>query len=363
MLLDICGSTEALASDWGEAMRRRTVVLGGYGAVGREVVRLLAGSDRQVLVAGRNQPRASALATTFTGAVPVAVDVNRPGSLENVVAPDDLVINCTGVESVALARNVVEAEAHYLDISASHDHLVALASLDEIATAYRRTILCSVGLAPGLTNLLAADLDRRYPGVQPIEMTALLGLGDDYGDASRAWSLARIGTTFPDPVDGRPVRNFRDGRRVLLPAGFGRRRAYRFDLADQHILTRDLHRAVVTRLCFDPAIVTWLAAAASRVGPLGKLLAQVARRLPATRVGTTWFAARVELRGGPAHWAIGPSQSRGTAAVAAFAGRLFDNDEPEPGVQHLHKLTTLAEARGSLQDAGVYTTPRPLGGW
>jgi len=338
-------------------------VLGGYGAVGREVVSLLAYAGRQVVVVGRNQRRASALAATFTAAVPASVDINTPGALGNVVSRDDLVINCAGVESVALARSVVEAGAHYLDISASREHLVALAGLDEIAAARGRTILCSVGLAPGLTNLLAADLHRRYPGVQPIEVTVLLGLGDEYGDASRAWTLSRIGTTFPDPVDGRAVGNFRDGRRVLLPAGFGRRRAYRFDLADQHILTRDLHRPVVTRLCFDPAVVTGLAAAASRLRALAGPLAQAARRLPAARVGTAWFAGRVDLRGGPSHWVIGPSQSRGTAAVVAFAGRLFDNDEPEPGVQHLHKLTTVAEARDRLQDAGVHTTPRPLGDW
>lgn len=58
---------------------------------------------------------------------------------------------------------------------------------------------------------------------------------------------------------------------------------------------------------------------------------------------------------------IGPSQSHGTAAVVAVASRLFDNDEPLPGVQYLHKLTTLAEARDGLDDAGVHTTPRPLG--
>jgi hypothetical protein len=343
-------------------MGRRTVVLGGYGAVGREVVRLLANADRQVLVAGRDESRASAVATSFAGAAPASVDVSRPDSLHNVVARDDLVINCTGLENVALARSAVEAEAHYVDISASQDYLAALAALDQTAIAHGRTILCSVGLAPGLTNLLAADLHRRYPGVQPIDVTCLLGLGDEYGDASRAWTLARIGTTFPDPVDGRPVGNFSDGRRVLLPAGFGRRRAYRFDLADQHILTCDLQRPVVTRLCFDPAIVTRFVAAASRLPALAGPIAQVVRRLPATRVGTAWFAARVELRGGPMHWAIGSSQSQGTAAVAAFAARLFDIGEPEPGFHHLHNLTTLAEAHGSLHDADVHATTRPLGG-
>ncbi len=340
-------------------MGRRAVVLGGYGAVGREVVRLLADGGRQVVVAGRDESRANVLAATLAGARGASVDISRPGSLHEVVSRGDVVINCTGVESVALARSVIESGAHYVDISASQDHLVALASLDEAATARGGAVLCSVGLSPGLTNLLAVDLHRRHPGGQPIDVTVLLGLGDDYGDASRAWTMGRIGTAFPDPVDGGPVSNFSDGRRVELPAGFGRRRAYRFDLADQHVLTRDLHRPVITRLCFDPAAVTRLAAAARRLPALARPIARAARRLPATRIGTSWFAARVELRGGPSHWAIGPSQSQGTAAVTALAARLFDEAEPEPGVQHLHNLMTLSEIGDRLQDAGVHST-RPL---
>ena len=340
-------------------MGRRVVVLGGYGAVGREVVRLLGDGSRQILIAGRDEPRAGALATTIAGAVAAAIDLSRPNSLREIVSRDDLVVNCTGMEDIALARNVIESEAHYLDISASQGHLAALAALDETAVAHRRTILCSVGLAPGLTNLLAADLHRRYPGTRPIEVTALLGLGDDYGAASQAWTLARIGTTFPDPIDGSPVRNFHDGRWVAFPAGFGRRRAYRFDLADQHVLTRDLQRPVITRLAFDPAFVTRFAAAGSRLPGLGRAIARTARRLPAAHFGTAWFAGRAEILGGPSHWAVGFGQSHGTAAVTAHASRLFDHGEPEPGLQHLHNLTTLLEARNSLQDAGVLTTTNP----
>lgn len=344
-----------------KTMGRRVAVLGGYGAVGSEVVHLLADGSRQILVAGRDEPRARALAATVPGAVPAPIEVNRPDSVREVISADDVVINCTGVESISLAQSVIESGANYMDISASQDHLVALAALDETAVARQRTILCSVGLAPGLTNLFVADLHHRYPGTRPIDVTALLGLGDDYGAASQTWTLARIGTSFPDPVDGRPVGNFREGRRVLFPAGFGRRRAYRFDLADQHVLTRELQRPVVTRLAFAPAFVTRFAAVGSRLPALARAIAQVARRLPVTRIGTAWFAARVEVRGGPFHWGVGHSQSYGTAVVAACAVRLFDEGEPPPGLQHLHNLTTLLEVRDDLHDAGILTTTHPHG--
>ncbi|MCH9736983.1 MAG: saccharopine dehydrogenase NADP-binding domain-containing protein, partial [Actinomycetia bacterium] len=88
-----------------KTMGRRAVVLGGYGAVGSEVVHLLADGSRQILVAGRDDPRAWALAATVPGAVPASIEVNRPDSVREVVSTDDLVINCTGVESISLARS------------------------------------------------------------------------------------------------------------------------------------------------------------------------------------------------------------------------------------------------------------------
>lgn len=337
----------------------RIVVLGGYGAVGRALVGRLVGAGRPVVVAGRDARQAAATAAAHPGARPAAVDLTAPASLRDTLSAGDVVVNCTGLEDLRLVQVAVAAGAHYTDITATRTYLDALATVHDTAVAGRRTILCSVGLAPGLTNLLAADIDRRHPDPRPIDITLLLGLGDAYGAASHEWTLSRLGATFPDPVDGHLVRNFSDGRRVALPGGFGARRAVRFDLADQHTLTRTLDRPVTTRLAFDPAAVTTLAAAAGRLPPLGRAVAGLLRRLPPVRMGTAWYAGRVERRGGPGHWTLGASQTQATAAVTAVAVELLRDDDPPPGVHHLHQLVTLTDVAARLHHAEVLTT-QPL---
>jgi hypothetical protein len=292
-------------------------------------------------------------------AQPLTVDVATPSSVRRAVADGDVVVNCTGRDDPRLGQVAIDAAAHYVDISATSSHLDQLGALHDTAVTRDSTVLLSVGLAPGLTNLLAADVHRRETDDRPIDITVLLGLGDDYGAAARGWSLGRVATTFVDPVDGRVIGNFSGGSRVALPGGFGTRRAYRFDLADQYTLTRDLARPVRSRIAFDPATATILAALASGVPPLGRLAARLTNRLPALRLGTSWWAVRVERQGGPAHWAIGDGQSDATAAVTAVAVDAVMGGGVPPGAHHLHQVLTLADARQQLQEAGVHTS-RPL---
>jgi len=66
--------------------------------------------------------------------------------------------------------------------------------------------------------------------------------------------------------------SFLDGRKTDFGGSLGNRTAYRFNFADQHILTRTLSVSTVsTRLCFDNPFVTRALAILKRIGML-KLL-------------------------------------------------------------------------------------------
>ncbi|WP_433476707.1 hypothetical protein ACQPZP_06410 [Spirillospora sp. CA-142024] len=123
---------------------RRVVVLGGYGAVGREVVAGLRGHVPEVVVAGRD---------------------------------------------LAKARGV-----HYVDVSASREVLAGIAKLDRLATERSATAVLSVGLAPGITNLLA----REFGGAD-LDIGVLLGSGERHGPSAVEWtldSLAGLGESW-----------------------------------------------------------------------------------------------------------------------------------------------------------------------
>ena len=90
-----------------------------------------------------------------------------------------------------------------------------------------------IGVAPGLTNLLARLCVDGLPDAQGVDITVLIGLGERHGTAAVQWT-----------VDGLTARQRRDGAgpgraRVSLP-GFGTRGAYPFPFSDQHTLTETL---------------------------------------------------------------------------------------------------------------------------
>jgi saccharopine dehydrogenase-like NADP-dependent oxidoreductase len=111
-------------------------------------------------------------------------------------------------------------------------------------------VIVSVGLAPGLTNLLAASVHAATP--RPVDLAVLLGAGEEHGAAATEWSYRLLGRHFDD--HGRSTRNYTSPSVFELP-GHGRRRLYRVDFSDQHALSRDLGTRVRTYFVSTPA---WL---------------------------------------------------------------------------------------------------------
>ncbi len=206
-------------------------------------------------------------------------------------------------------------------------------------------MLLNVGLAPGLTDLLAAAVHASAPG--PIDLAVFLGAGERHGAAAVAWSYGLLGRRFRDTSTGSLVRNYTTPRRFDLP-GHHRRRLYRVDFSDQHVLTRDLGVPVRTYFGLDSrlataslATLTWLPGASS--APQGL-------HLPG---GDQWL---VLARGhdGTSHWASGRVEAHATAVVAATAARVVCG--LPTGVHHLHQVLTVAElpvGRGIHLEKGV----------
>jgi hypothetical protein len=194
-------------------------------------------------------------------------------------------------------------------------------------------VVASVGLAPGLTNLLAAAAHDEARAA-PIDIVVLLGAGERHGDASVQWAYGLLGRRFLDPASGRPVRNYTRSRRFTLP-GHGTRRLVRADYADQHVLTRDLGVPVRTYFGLDSRLATGALAALTRV-PGGS---RAPRGLPLPGSDRWLVLARTD--DGVTRWATGRNESRATAEVAAAAARLAAS--VPAGVHHLHTITSLAD--------------------
>jgi hypothetical protein len=294
----------------------RALVLGGYGAVGRLVVERLRAQGATAHAAGRDPRRADRV-----------VDLRAPATLDAALEGVDVVVNAAGMEDPGLVARVTDRGIAFVDITATTAYVDAVEALRPAAP-----VVLSVGLAPGLTNLLAAAVHRDAPG--PIDLAVVLGAGERHGKAGVAWTYDLLGRRFADPATAAPIRNFSRASRFRLPGGTSTRRLPRVDFSDQHTLTRDLGVPVRTHFGLDSRIATAALALLTRV-PGGRH-APKGLHLPG---GDEWIVlARAD---GRSRWATGHGQSHATAVVAVEAARAAGG--AAAAVHHLHELLTLAD--------------------
>ncbi|MER7458854.1 saccharopine dehydrogenase NADP-binding domain-containing protein [Micromonospora sp. NPDC126480] len=322
------------------------VVIGGYGAVGRVVATTLARDPaNEVVVAGRDRARAAALARSGPGRLTAhRLDLDDLRGLDGLLTNAAVVVMCVEHRNEALARACLERGVPVVDISASADVLHGIERLDATAKRTGTAAVLSVGLAPGLTNVLARRCTGRLPSATSVDVTILLGAAGDHGPDSVRWTVQ--GLMAP------PDRTRRPGRaRVDLP-GFGSRTAYPFPFSDQYTLTRTLGVPVTTRLCFDSGAVTaalfWLRAiggfrVADRLGG-ARLLTAASNRL---RLGGDRFvvhASATDAAGGRVWSAVtGSGECHATGVVAAeIATGLMGRRYP-PGVHHIDQVVDVGE--------------------
>ena len=296
----------------------KVLVLGGYGAVGTQIVAMLRAHGETAYVAGRDAGRADRV-----------LDLRAPGSasVRAALRDVDVAINAAGVEDPALVALIANHGVALVDITASTPYIAMLER-----RSLGAPVLVNVGLAPGLTNLLAAAVHAASGG--PIDLVILVGAGERHGAAGVDWTLDLLGRRFPDPGNGAWVRNFTQSRTFDLP-GYGPRRVYRADFSDQHALSRDLGVPVRTYFGLDSRPATATLALLTRV-PGGSRFPQ-GLSFPGSNRWLT-LARGID---GTTRWARGRGQSRATAFMAMLASRAAVG--LPPGVHHLHNVMTLGD--------------------
>lgn len=298
-----------------------------------------------------------------------------PGELEQVLTGARLVLACAAHTSSALAEAVLQAGVHYVDVTADRALIAGIEALDPLARQHDAVAVLSVGLAPGLTNLLAAAACAGLDTVQRVDLLVQLGLGDAHGPAAITWTLDGLDAAFDVPEVGgwRAVRAFSQRRHFTTPAlpatvadkqPAARRRlvGYRFDFPEQRTLPRTLGvPAAASWLALDPPLATAALALAAEVG-LGRLLRiPRARRLAlavltrvhvgSDRAGAVATATGTRA-GAPAECTLavtGHGEATLTALVAAAVTEQLLTDGAPPGVHHIEEITDATAVIASLR--------------
>lgn len=321
---------------------RRILVIGGYGHVGRKIARRLVAAGRLVTLAGRNGAKARAVATQL-GCEGTTLDIDHPESWTEPLSTATVVICCLDTRSAELTRAVLERGARYIDISATDAVLRRIEQLDGLAREQGTLAVLSVGLAPGLTNLLAQEARAQCPEAIRFRIGVLLGLGDSHGPAAIDWTLRRLAPLAPGDI--LPMRFGRDRR--ALPS-------IPFDFSDQHSLMRRGFPDVETRLALASPLISpltlkllvWMAGRPA-------LRKALATSIPFLQIGSDRAALVVEAYTEndelPACRLTleGREEAEITAAIAAEIA-LRVEDMRDQGVRHVDELLRLADICGTL---------------
>lgn len=289
--------------------------------------------------------------------VPAELDISAAIDYESLFEGVGVVVMCRDQDSAEIARQCLNRGIHYVDISASYPVLSKIEALRETARESGATAVLSVGLAPGLTNLLAKHCQSKVPEMTAADIYVLLGLGEAHGEAAIRWTLENLDTTYSVLENGKTkqVKSFQDSKKTVFPDGTGRRTTYRFNFSDQHVIPYTLGlQGSSTRLCFDSALVTSLLALMkktklSRIFTIKKVERFVTGLLKRMNIGSDEFVIKVEGSGFRRNEALyecslkGNGEGRVTGLVAAsIVEKLVDFAYPS-GVFHIEQLFNLSE--------------------
>lgn len=315
----------------------KAIVLGARGSVGARVVELLRVAGHDVVRVGRARADAD---------VVLDLTASDLSDYRELTAEADVVINASGLERVDLA---VSSGAPFVDISATSTYFAALAH-----TPPRAGALLSVGLAPGLSTLAAAELAANTGDA--IDVALVLGEGERHGAAAIGWTIGLLGTRFDDPASGAQVMNLTEPR---MMGSAPRRRGYvRADFPDGAVVGPERGVAVRNYLALSSPAATLALRGATRIPRWG------ARLMSLHLSGSDQWELFVQnRRTGEFVEMRGREQSVVTADVTAVAAELAtDAHLANSGgtVRHLHHVTTLvamAERVGLAVSRGAGVVP------
>ncbi|QJD88284.1 saccharopine dehydrogenase family protein [Cohnella herbarum] len=353
-------------------MKDYIVVVGGYGHVGQSISRQLGECfPGKVYAAGRNLSRAQQFSRSTNGKV-LPLQLNIAGGFDRTLRDRvKLVVMCLDQTDTSFVRFCFENGIDYVDVSANHSFLAQVEQLQAEAKANEATAILSIGLAPGLTNLMAYHAKSLMDHTDALDISIMLGMGDHHGKAAIEWTIDNLGNDF-EVVRGDKkvaVASFADGKKTNFGGPLGSRKAYRFNFSDQHVLPLTLGVPTVsTRLCFDSVAITGLLAGLKASGmfrllrykPVRSAAVQLFGRM---KFGTEIFAVKIDAWGKRDHEHVkvesflqGTSEAEITAKVAAFVAERAYRAELPHGVYHIEQLFELNPILASMDRSTMFET-------
>jgi len=192
-------------------MSGRILVIGGQGVLGSFIARTLAEAGHGVLRGGRRPESDPSWRM---------LDLDRPETVAAACREVDLVVNTVPHPGLAAEHAVLREGGTLLNIASMSG--AERARLHADAGAARGLIVVHAGLAPGVVNLVAADMLGSFPEADAVEIALTLSASGSAGKAGGGFGY-RI---FTGSAHHRIVD-------ISFPAPIGRRACFEVSLEDE----------------------------------------------------------------------------------------------------------------------------------
>ncbi len=188
-------------------MRRRVLILGGYGNFGKRIARALVRAEVPVIIAGRDRVKAAALGRDLGSLAEIAeFDVNVRLSEQLALLKPCVVINTCGpfqTSDYRIAQCCIEQGTHYVDLADGRDFVTDITRLDAAARSAGVSVVSGASTVPGLSSAVLEHYRHEFSHIDSLRFGISPGQKAERGLATTQGILSYVGKPLK-PFAGHP---------------------------------------------------------------------------------------------------------------------------------------------------------------
>jgi saccharopine dehydrogenase-like NADP-dependent oxidoreductase len=217
--IDLLRSASGRAGSDNPGMHRQpepdmpSILIVGGGKIGQTIAELLAATGQHQVTLADRSAEALAGVTASPRLDTLVLDAADGAALRRAIAGRFAVISAAPFQlTVGIAEAARDANVHYLDLT---EDVASTRRIREIADGANRAFIPQCGLAPGFVAIVAADLARRFDGLDSVKLRvgALPAYPSNALGYNLTWSTAGVINEYIEPCEA-----IVQGVRCLVPA-------------------------------------------------------------------------------------------------------------------------------------------------
>lgn len=222
------------------------LILGGYGNFGKRIAAALAHYNIPLIIAGRNQDKADALATRLRsggagGIRPLAIDAESNLERRLQELKPAVVVNACGPfqnKDYRIAEACIRQRVHYVDLADGREFVTRITGLDTAAKAAGVCVISGASTVPGLSSAVVDFYKGEFSGIDALEFGISPGQKSERGLATTEGILTYVGKKLkPARGDPKPRYGWQDLYRQKYP-DLGYRWMANCDIPDLDLLPK-----------------------------------------------------------------------------------------------------------------------------